>query len=175
MSPYFLGFVGHSGSGKTTLIEKVIKIFAQKGKKIGAVKHDAHTFEIDYPGKDSYKMKHAGAHRMVISAKDKFALVEDREFEMPFDDLKGLFRDCDIVFVEGYKIWDIPKIEVHRKDTNSEYLIKNGVKNIVLVVTDELDRSFDVPVLFIDDIDGVVNFIEHIEHKFRMKSEHTAD
>ncbi len=160
MSPYFLGFVAHSGSGKTTLIEKIIEIFAQKGKKVGAIKHDAHTFEIDYPGKDSYRMKHAGAHRIVISAKDKFALVEDRKFEVPFEDLRGMFSDCDIVFVEGYKIWDIPKVEVHRKETNSEYLIENGVENIILVATNETEKQFGVPVLHIDDIKAIADFIE---------------
>ncbi len=167
MSAYFIGFVGHSGSGKTTLIEKLIKIFSSKYDRVGAIKHDAHSFEIDYPGKDSYRMKQAGAHRTVISSKDKFALVEDRQSEVSFEKLKEIFEDCSIVFVEGYKIWDIPKIEVHRKAQNSEYLIDGGIENIIAVATDELQRTFEVPTFHIDDIKSVTDFIEKEYKKYK--------
>ncbi len=160
MGPYFIGFVGHSGSGKTTLIEKLIMLFYKKGKVVGAIKHDAHSFEIDYPGKDSYRLKHAGAKKIVLSSMEKFALIEDRTYEVPLDDIKDMFSDCDIVFIEGYKLEDIPKIEVHRKDTNYQYLIENGVKNIIMVATDELDKDFGVAAIDINDIDSIADFIE---------------
>ncbi len=159
--PFFIGFVGHSGSGKTTLIEKLIKIFARKGYRVGAIKHDAHKFEIDYPGKDSYRMKHAGACRVVISSKNKLAMVEDRLDEKPFDEIKAMFSDCDIVFVEGYKLSDIPKIEVHRKETGFEYLIESGIEGIALIATNE-KRTFAAPSVDLDDVDGIVGFIENL-------------
>lgn len=160
MGTYFIGFVGHSGSGKTTLIEKLITLFHKKGKVVGAIKHDAHSFEIDYPGKDSYRLKHAGAKKIVLSSIEKFALIEDRTYEVPLDNIKDMFSDCDIVFVEGYKLENIPKIEVHRKETDYEYLIESGVKNIIMVATDELERDFKVFAVDIDDIDSIANFIE---------------
>ncbi len=159
MRTLFVGFIGYSGSGKTTLIERLIERFSSKGYRVGAVKHDAHNFEIDYPGKDSYRMKHAGAKRVVLSSKSKLALVEDRESEMPLEEIKKLFGDCDIVFVEGYKLEDLPKVEVHRSGVGGDYLFKKGIKNIMLVVTDE-DVEADVPTLRIDNFEEIALFLE---------------
>jgi len=161
MSPVFVGFVGNSGAGKTTLIERLIKVFTNMGYRVGAVKHDAHNFEIDYPGKDSYRMKHAGAKRVVLSSKSKLALVEDRDREMALEDIKKLFGDCDIVFVEGYKLEDLPKVEVYRSGVSDDYLFKRGIKNIVLVVADG-DVKADIPTLKIDDLDKIALFIEKL-------------
>ncbi len=165
MKPVFFGFIGFSGVGKTTLIEKLIKVFTGKGYRVGAVKHDAHKFEIDYPGKDSYRMKHAGAWRVVLSSKDKLAMVEDREKEKSLDEIKEMFDDCDFVFVEGCKLGDLPKIEVHRDEVGEGWYIKKGVKDIVLVVS---DKRYDlpVPVFLFDEIDRIVDFIESFkEHE----------
>ena len=159
MRTLFVGFIGYSGSGKTTLIERLIERFSSKGYRVGAVKHDAHNFEIDYPGKDSYRMKHAGAKRVVLSSKSKLALVEDRESEMPLEEIKKLFGDCDIVFVEGYKLEDLPKVEVRRSGVGGDYLFKEGIKNIMLVVTDE-DVEADVPTLRIDNFEEIALFLE---------------
>ncbi len=159
MKTLFIGFIGYSGSGKTTLIEKLIERFTSEGFTVGAVKHDAHKFEIDYPGKDSYRMKHAGAKRVVLSSEDKLAMVEDREKEKSLDEIKEMFDDCDIVFVEGYKLEDLPKVEVHRSGVGGEYLFRKGIRNIVLVVTDE-DVKVDVPVLRMDDLEGIVLFLK---------------
>jgi molybdopterin-guanine dinucleotide biosynthesis protein B len=160
MKTVFLGFVGYSGSGKTTLIEKLIGFFSAEGYAVGAIKHDAHSFEIDYPGKDSYRLKHAGAKRIALSSKDKFALIEDRDCEKPFDEIKELYSDCDIVFIEGYKLEDIPKIEVHRSVMHKEYLIDMGISNIVTVATDETDKHLNVPIYHIDDIVSISEFIK---------------
>ncbi len=160
MKPYFLGVVGYSGSGKTTLLEKLIRRFHREGFSVGALKHDAHSFEIDYPGKDSYRLKHAGAKRILLSSKEKFALVEDRDKEKPFEDVKKMFLDCDIVFIEGYKLEDIDKIEVHRKETRHNYLFESQIKNIILLATDEMDKDTELHKCFIDDIECITEFIK---------------
>ncbi len=159
MGTFFLGFVGYSGSGKTTLIEKLITEFSKERYKVGTVKHDAHSFEIDYPGKDSYRFKHAGSIRVVLSSKDKLALIEDREEEKPFSEIKAYFLDCDLVFVEGYKLEDLPKIEVHRKITNHDYLFKKSIENIIMIAADE-EIAADVPTYNINDIEGIYEFIK---------------
>ena len=162
MRPVFVGFIGNSGVGKTTLIERLIRVFVDKGYRVGAVKHDAHKFEIDYPGKDSYRMKHAGAWRVVLSSKDKLAMVEDREKEKSLDEIKEMFDDCDFVFVEGCKLGDLPKIEVHRDEVDRDWYLKKGVGDIVLVVS---NRRYDlpVPVFLFDELDSIVAFIESLK------------
>ncbi len=164
MKPVFVGFIGNSGVGKTTLIEKLIKVFVDKRYRVGAIKHDAHKFEIDYPGKDSYRMKHAGARRVVLSSKDKFALVEDREKEKPLEEIKELFLDCDFVFVEGYKLEDLPKIEIHRDDVNKDWYIKKGFENIISAVSDK-HYDLSIPVFLFDEIDNIVAFIENLKNE----------
>ncbi len=164
MKPVFVGFIGNSGVGKTTLIERLIRVFVDKGYRVGAVKHDAHKFEIDYPGKDSYRMKHAGASRVVLSSKDKFALVEDREKEKPLEEIKELFSDCDFVFVEGYKLEDLPKIEVHRDDVNKDWYIQKGFGNIILAISDK-HYDLSIPVLLFDELDNIVVFIENLKNE----------
>lgn len=145
--------------GKTTLIEKLIRRFSYDGYVVGAIKHDAHGFEIDYPGKDSYRMKHAGAKRVVLSSSKKFALIEDRDKEKDLDQIKGLFGDCDIVFVEGYKLGDIAKIEVYRRQKGGDLLINRGIENIIAVASDE---RLDLPVecFDINDVDGLASFLK---------------
>jgi len=79
MGKMLFSFVGSSGSGKTTFVEKLIKRLAEKGYKVGAIKHDAHRFEIDKPGKDSYRFKEAGAKVVVISSSEKLAMVRSHQ------------------------------------------------------------------------------------------------
>ncbi len=162
MKTVFVGFIGNSGVGKTTLIEKLIKVFASKGYRVGAVKHDAHKFEIDYPGKDSYRMKHAGAWRVVLSSEDKLAIIENREKEKPLDEMRKLFYDCDFVFIEGYKLGDLPKVEVHRDEVSKDWYIKKGIKDIVLAVSDRI-YDLPVPVFLFDEINRIVFFVESLK------------
>lgn len=112
-----LSFVGRSNSGKTTLIEAIIPLLKQAGFRVGAIKHDAHRFEIDHPGKDSWRFTHAGADTMVITSAGQLAMVKslERPISVP-EVVEELFGDVDIVIVEGYKAADLPRIEVIRFD-----------------------------------------------------------
>ncbi len=166
---YTIGFIGHSNVGKTTLIEKLVIEFSKEGKKVGAIKHDAHDFEIDYEGKDSYRLKHAGAKAVVISSKSKWALVEDVDSEKPLSEILGIFEGFDYVFVEGYKLENIPKIEVYRSVFDYTPLIHSGIQNIILVATDIPQKHFGVPTRHIDDYKGIADFIKHYEHVSKMR------
>ena len=97
-----------SGSGKTTLLEGIIKKLKSKNYKVGILKHDVQKFEIDYPGKDSYKFTEAGADNVVIASLSKLAMIQNLHKEKIIDEIMWLFKDEDIIIVEGFKNKNIP-------------------------------------------------------------------
>jgi len=151
-------FVGRKNSGKTTLMEKVIAGLTAAGLRVAAVKHDAHRFEIDHPGKDSYRFKAAGADTTVISSPQMTAVVLRHQEEMPLESILARFVEgVDIVLAEGYKASPFPKIEVHRKATG-EPLIHPPPSGLIAVATDErVDTA--VPQLDIHDSRFLVELI----------------
>jgi molybdopterin-guanine dinucleotide biosynthesis protein MobB len=157
-----VAFVAKSGTGKTTLVERVIPRLKERGYKVGAVKHDAHRFDIDHPGKDSYRFTAAGADLMVISSSEKTALVERNTTSPPVEDLLSrFFGGMDIVLVEGFKKSALPKIEVHRKAWSGSLLCR-GAENdpMLLAVASDGPLEVDVPVLDVNDPETVAAFIE---------------
>lgn len=163
------GVIGHSNVGKTTLIENLIQILANENKKVGAIKHDAHDFEIDHKGKDSYRLKQAGAKVVAISSNSKWALIEEVQKEKSLSEILGFFGDCDYVFIEGYKLENIPKVEVYRSEFTYTPLVQNGIENVILVVSDTPDRYFGPPTRHISDYLGIVEFIKHYDHVLKIK------
>jgi molybdopterin-guanine dinucleotide biosynthesis protein MobB len=157
-----LAFVAKSGSGKTTLLEKVISRLKDRGYRVGAIKHDAHRFDIDRPGKDSYRLTAAGADTMVISSPEKLAWVKKLAVSPPVEDLlAAFFTDVDIVLVEGFKSSSLPKIEVHRRERSPDLLCRGKEHDpMLLAVASDEPLDLDVPRLDIDDPDGVTDFIE---------------
>ena len=157
-----VSFVAKSGTGKTTLIEKVIAILKERGWLVGAIKHDAHRFDIDHPGKDSYRLTAAGADTMLISSPEKLALVKKHTSPPSIEELiSTYFSDVDIVLTEGFKKSSIPKIELHRKE-RSNNLICRGEENdpsLIAVASDEI-LELDVPVLDLNNAGEVTDFIE---------------
>ena len=112
-----VGFAGYSGSGKTTLIEQLIPLLRARGQRVSVVKHAHHRFDIDHPGKDSWRHRQAGAFEVVVASDRRLALV--REFEQPrepsvHDLVAELDPGVDWVLVEGLKEADVPKVEVWR-------------------------------------------------------------
>ncbi len=158
-----LAFLGRSGAGKTTLIEKLIPELAARGYRVGTLKHDAHRFDIDHPGKDSYRFTAAGAEVMVISSSEKLALVEKQQASPPVEELLSrFFTNVDVVLVEGFRKSSLPKIEVHRKERYEPLFLhsKEGDPSIVAVASDE-PLDIDLPVLDIDDPSSIADFIEN--------------
>jgi molybdopterin-guanine dinucleotide biosynthesis protein MobB len=157
-----VSFVAKSGTGKTTLLEKVIAELKSRGYRIGAIKHDAHRFDIDHPGKDSWRMTAAGADTMLVSSPEKLALVKKHAASPPIEELlETYFGDVDIVLTEGFKKSGLQKIEIHRKE-RSPTLLCRGEENdptLIAVASDEA-LSLDVPVLDLNDPVAVASFVE---------------
>jgi molybdopterin-guanine dinucleotide biosynthesis protein B/molybdopterin-guanine dinucleotide biosynthesis protein len=160
--PQAVSFVAKSGTGKTTLLEKVIALLKGRGYRIGVIKHDAHRFEIDHPGKDSYRLTAAGADTMLISSPEKLALVKKHAASPPIEEiLSCYFTDMDIVLTEGFKMSGLPKIEVHRRE-RSQTLLCRGEEDdpTLLAVASDEPLNIDVPVLDLNDPVMVADFIE---------------
>jgi molybdopterin-guanine dinucleotide biosynthesis protein MobB len=157
-----VSFVAKSGTGKTTLLEKVIAELKGRGYKVGVIKHDAHRFDIDHPGKDSHRLTAAGADTMLISSPEKLALVKKHPESPPLDELLATyFDDCDVVLTEGFKKSGMPKIEVHRRERSATLLCR-GEENdptLIAVASDE-SLELDVPVLDLNDPAAVADFVE---------------
>jgi molybdopterin-guanine dinucleotide biosynthesis protein MobB len=158
-----ISFVAKSGTGKTTLLEKVIARLKERGYMIGVIKHDAHRFDIDHPGKDSHRLASAGADTMMISSPEKLALVKRHTVYSPTlaEILATYFTDVDIVLTEGFKHGSLPKIELHRKERSATLICRGEVHDPMLVaVASNEPLKLDVPVLDLNDAGAVADFIE---------------
>ena len=154
-----IGIAGYSGSGKTTLIEKVIPLLVAEGLRVSLVKHAHHEFDVDQPGKDSYRHRHAGCTEVLVSSTKRWALMHELRGagELSLEDLLKQLAPCDVVIVEGYKAAAIPKIEVHRRQATTPLLHPDD-PHVVAVATDEpLDTP--LPQIDLDDAGGVARFI----------------
>jgi len=159
MTPPVVSFVGKSGSGKTTFLIKVVAELVKRGYNIGTIKHDAHSFDIDHKGKDSYRHKKAGATVVALSSPEKFAVIKDVKEEWRPERLISLFlNDCDCVITEGYKTGPFPKIEVLRK-AHSTAPVSADDERLLAFVTD-LDMKGPRPQFKLNDVKKVASFIE---------------
>lgn len=154
-----IGFAGFSGSGKTTLLEKVIPLLTARGLRIAVIKHAHHKFDIDKPGKDSFRHREAGAGEVLVVSGYRWALMHEllNEPEPSLQDLCSRLSPCDLVLVEGYKFSDIPKFEVHRSETGHPHLYPED-KNIIALVTDT-KSDISLPQLDVNEPLQVANFI----------------
>ena len=159
--PPIVCLVSKKDSGKTTLLEKLIPELSRRGYRLGTVKHDAHGFDIDHEGKDSWRHKQAGAATVVISSARKIAMVKDLDEEMHLKEIvERFFEDRDLVIAEGYKQSDMPKIELFRSTAHrSPWHTKGSSPHLIAVVSD-IAIDLGVPCLPIDDVQAVADFIE---------------
>lgn len=155
--PPIISIVGKSGVGKTVFLEKLIVELKGRGIRIGTVKHDVHGFDIDQPGKDSWRHAQAGSDTVVISSPRKVAVIKRLGAEMALDEIgEAYLRDVDLVVTEGYKSGPKPKIEVSRRERSRELV--SPLDELIAVVA---DQKFDVsvPQFDLDDVAGVVDLI----------------
>lgn len=160
--PPVVSFVAHSGTGKTTLLEQLIPILKVRGYRVGAIKHDAHRFEIDHPGKDSHRLTAAGADSMLICSGEKLALVRQHHQAPTVEELLAICgTELDIILTEGFKQSSLPKIELHRVALGRE-LICRGTQHdpTLLAVASDCQLELDVPVLDLNNPAAIAAFIE---------------
>ena len=135
-----LGFAAVSGTGKTTLLSKLIPLLKSSGLRIGLIKHSHHNFEIDKPGKDSYRLRQAGASPIMLVSSHRRAMIT--EFDVvrdPFLEEQLQFFDyseLDLILVEGFKAEEFPKIELHRPSLKQNLIFPND-PNIIAIASDE--------------------------------------
>lgn len=158
-----VNFVGYSGSGKTTLLEKVIALLAQKGLKVAAVKNAHHGFEMDKPGKDSYRFREAGASQIIVRSDNRWAMLTETPEKKPsLEELISHLDPADIVVVEGFKTEneDALRLEVWRDLGRVEEPICEKDKRIAAVVTDTTHPAFErLPIFDINDPKRLTQFI----------------
>ncbi len=157
-----IGFAGFSGSGKTTLLEKVIPLIRARGLSVAVIKHAHHKFDIDKPGKDSFRHREAGAREVMVVSGFRWALMHElvEEREPTLEELCSRLSPCDLVLVEGYKFSSIPKIEVRRMETGNPVLHLED-SNFIAIACDGAGTG-KLPRLDINNPQQVADFI--IEH-----------
>ena len=139
------GFAGYSGAGKTTLIEQLIPRFVQAGLRVSLIKHAHHAFDIDKPGKDSYRHREAGANELRDEAQPSL------------EEQLARFAPCDLVLVEGFKRAAIPKLEVFRPSFERPLLHPDDA-NIVAIAADAPVQTA-LPLLDLNNPDAIAEFI----------------
>ena len=153
------GFAGWSGSGKTTLIEKLIPLFGRRGLRVSLIKHAHHTFDVDHPGKDSFRHRQAGAAEVLVTSSRRWVLMHELRgaAEPSFEDQVKRLSPCDLLIVEGFKHAPIPKLEVWRAVTGEGMLHPND-PHIVAVASDaKVDTR--LPLLDLNDAAAIADFI----------------
>ncbi|EJC6993111.1 bifunctional molybdopterin-guanine dinucleotide biosynthesis adaptor protein MobB/molybdopterin molybdotransferase MoeA [Vibrio parahaemolyticus] len=156
-----LGFAAYSGTGKTTLLEALLPKLTEAGLLIGMLKHAHHNFDVDKPGKDSYRLRKAGASQMLIASRNRFALMtETPEAEAEFEYLLTRFDEdkLDVVLVEGCKNIAFPKIELHREEVGKPWLYPHD-ENIIAIASDTAELDSELPQMNINDLDAIAQFV----------------
>jgi molybdopterin-guanine dinucleotide biosynthesis protein B len=153
------GFAGWSGSGKTTLIEQVIPRFVRAGLKVSLIKHAHHRFDVDHPGKDSFRVRAAGCSEVLVTSGQRWALMHEMqdEAEAPLERQIARMSPCDLLLIEGYKYYPLPKLEIYR-EANGKPLLFPGDEYIVALATDTAVES-RLPQFDLEDYDAIAAFV----------------
>jgi molybdopterin-guanine dinucleotide biosynthesis protein B len=159
------GFAGWSGSGKTTLIEQVIPRLSASGLAVSLLKHAHHSFDVDQPGKDSFRHRVAGCREVLVSSAARWALMHELRGapELTVADALARLSPCDLVLIEGYKTAPIPKLEVWRAAVGKP-LLHPSDPHIVAIATDSAEAlppesARRLPVIGIDDYDAIATLV----------------
>jgi molybdopterin-guanine dinucleotide biosynthesis adapter protein len=171
-----VGFAGYSGSGKTTLVENIISALKLRGLRVSVVKHAHHAFDIDHPGKDTFRHREAGAFEVMVASSKRVALMREFEVEAQLNVhhlLAELYDGVDWVLVEGFKQADLLKIEIHRPANGKPSLYADD-DFIVAIATDtpELFEGKTLrPILDVNSADDVAQWLVDHGDRFEYRSE----
>ena len=155
-----ISIVGRSDSGKTTLLERLIPELNRRGYRVGTVKHNVHGFDMDRPGKDTHRLKLAGARAVAISSPQKIAFVRDVDRELEIKDLVlHYLDDVDLVLTEGYKSGTCPKIEICKKDPSEGPLCREKGDGLFALIAEEPQYE-SVPHFRYEDVEGLADLLE---------------
>jgi len=154
------GLAGWSGSGKTTLLTALIPELVSRGITVSTLKHAHHTFDVDHPGKDSWRHRQAGAREVMISSQNRWALMHELrgEREPTLEELVRRMSPADLLLVEGFKHYTHPKIEVYRPSLGKPLLHPED-PSVVAIASDEMMPGLSLPWLPRSDISAVATFI----------------
>ena len=156
-----ISFVGRSGAGKTTYLEKLVAEMKRRGFRVGVIKHDSHGFDIDHPGKDTWRHAQAGADVVCIASAEKFALIKRTTVEMTLDEVIARVDGVDIIFVEGYRDQGYRLVEIYRSDGTKPPL---GLSDKVFAVASDVTLYPSVPHY---DVNDPVPFADEMEKELR--------
>jgi molybdopterin-guanine dinucleotide biosynthesis protein B len=162
MMPPLFGVVGWKNSGKTMLMVGLIGELARRGYAVSVIKHAHASFEIDHQGRDSFKMREAGACQVALSSPRRFAVMRELGGapEMSFAEIVAYAGPCDLVLVEGFKREAFPKIEIRREGAASREPLHGAFPQIVAIASDRPETETEsVPAFHLDDIAGMADFI----------------
>jgi molybdopterin-guanine dinucleotide biosynthesis protein B len=162
MKPPLFGITGWKNSGKTTLAASLISELTRRGYEVTALKHAHKSFDIDHPGRDSFKLREAGARRVVVSSPKRWAVMHELgdEPEARFEELLAETGQCDLVLVEGFKNEIFPKIEIRRDGAVSREPLAPQIPQVVALASDRPLQEMDgLPVFHIDDAAGIADFV----------------
>lgn len=147
---------GKSNSGKTTLLEKIIREAKRRGWRVATLKHDVHGFEMDQPGKDTWRHAQAGADVVAISSPQKIAILESVSVEQTLDEVLARIQGVDVIFTEGYKHGNKLKIEVYRSAVHQELF--SNPEELIAIVSD-IPFNNGIPCFGLDDAQGICDLI----------------
>ena len=153
------GVTGWKNSGKTGLVERLVTHFTEQGLRISTIKHAHHAFDVDTPGRDSHRHREAGAHEVLVSSRQRMALMRELRGapEPTLNDLIEQLSPVDLVIVEGFKSEPHPKIECHRAATGQDLISKTDT-SIVALASDTLAEA-PIPTFPLDDTAAIAAFI----------------
>lgn len=155
--PPVVAIVGYSGAGKTTYLEKLILTLTQRGLNVGTIKHDVHGFEMDKPGKDTWRHKKAGARTTLISSPSQIGMVRDVDHDHTLEELAPLLSGMDIILAEGFKRSPVPKLEIFRPEAYKDPICRHDRTLLAFISDAPLDLG--VPRYPLNDVEGAADFL----------------
>lgn len=155
MNQIIFAVSGVKNSGKTTLVEKLVSTLVGKGYQVAAIKHDAHSFDADVPGRDSYRHRAAGAYGTAVFDQEKYMVIQNGQ--QTIEGLIGMFPQADIIILEGAKQTAWPKIEVVRGGNSQQPVCDPAT--LIALATDLPLRIDGIPSVDINDVERMIDLV----------------